>query len=509
MVTLKKSASIRKLGKKMPEFLLIYSTPILLVLSGLIPGALIAWLVTWLWARSRGHRQEEAYQLRYTAQTEQREAAEKRIADLIRELDQGRRQLEARWERITDLSARMAALEQENTRIVKLEASMERAALEKGDHLRQIAALEAKLAQWTTRFEEADKRSREKMALLTETRESFRSEFENLANRIFEEKGLRYAELGKKGLEEVLSPLRQQIDGFRRRIEDVYDHETRDRISMLGEIGRLKELNRRIGEDAVNLTKALKGDTKAQGIWGEVILERVLESSGLTRGREYDLQVSLSTGGSDGRRYQPDAVIRLPHGKDVIVDAKVSLTAYERLNRSQSKADRKAALGEHITSIRNHIRTLAVKNYQELEGLRSLDYVLMFIPIEAAFVAAMEPDASLMDEALARNVVLVCPATLMAALRTIENTWRSENQNRNALEIAKQAAGLFDKFVGFAEALEEIGKQLTRAQGAWQTARDRLVTGRGNLIKRTRDLKALGLKTKKELSPELEKDADL
>jgi DNA recombination protein RmuC len=481
----------------------LHTVTIILVLSGLIPGVLITWLIVGLWARNRQRGYQEQCQLKLAVLTKQRDAEAERVVILERQRDHDRTILEEDRQRILEMSAKLAALKQENTQINDLKVQLDRAGKEKDDSIGRITDLESRIAQLTTLNEEEGKRSREKIVLLRETRDTFKTEFENLANRIFDEKGTRFAELGKKGVEEVLGPLRQQIGEFRRRIEDVYDHETRDRVAMLGEIGRLKELNLRIGQDAINLTNALKGDSKAQGLWGEVILERVLEESGLTKGREYDLQVSLTSNDQNKRRYQPDAVIRLPRDKDVIVDAKVSLTAYARYHRSQSESERKNALNEHIASIRNHIRILAAKNYQDLEGIRSLDFVLMFIPIEAAFVAAMQPDTSLIEEALSHNVVLACPTTLMVALRTIENVWRTEDQNRNALEIAKQAAGLYDKFVSFIESLEEIGKQLERAKGAWQTARDRLASGRGNLIKRTQDLKNLGLKTKKELPPEL------
>jgi DNA recombination protein RmuC len=247
----------------------------------------------------------------------------------------------------------------------------------------------------------------------------------------------------------------------------------------------------------LNLTNALKGDVNTLGAWGEVILERILEASGLEKGRAYETQVSLTAGG--GGRYQPDVIVKLPEGRDVIVDAKVSLKAYERYHAADDEAVRSSALKAHLASLRSHLKGLSEKHYEDLEGIRTLDFVLMFVPIEAAFFTALKHDRSLFNEAFEKNVIMVSPSTLLVTLRTVHNIWRTVDQNENAQEIARQAGGMYDKFVGFIEALEEVGRQLDRAREAYRTARDRLSTGRGNLIRRAEQLKSLGVKTNKTL----------
>jgi DNA recombination protein RmuC len=362
---------------------------------------------------------------------------------------------------------------------------------------REASQLGARIAELTTQLDDERKQSAEKIALLNEAREQLKSEFQNLAQRIFEDKGQKFAEQNRMTMDHLITPLRDQIGDFKKRVEDVYDKESRDRASLQTEIHHLKELNQRISKEAMNLTRALKGDSKARGNWGEVVLERVLEASGLQKGREYETQVHLKD--SKGKRYLPDVIVRLPQGKDVVVDAKVSLNDYEVYYSAEDADQKETALKAHIESIRNHIRSLAGKSYEDLEGVRSLDFVLMFVPIEAAFLAAVEKDRGLFAEAFDQNIMVVSPSTLLVTLRTIENIWRHEYQNRYAIEIAKKAGGLYNKFVGFVEALEQVGQQLDRAKDAYQTASDRLVNGKGNLVRRTQELKALGVKAGKEL----------
>ncbi len=361
--------------------------------------------------------------------------------------------------------------------------------------------LKARIAELKTLLDDERKQSAEKIALLKEAREQLKSEFQNLAQRIFDDKSQKFAEQNRLTIDHLISPLRDQIGDFKKRVDDVYDKESRDRASLQTEIHHLKELNQRISKEAMNLTRALKGDSKARGNWGEVVLERVLEASGLQKGREYETQVHLKDG--KGKRYHPDVIVRLPQGKDVVVDAKVSLNDYEIYYSTEDPARKEIALKAHIESIRTHIRSLAVKSYEDLEGVRSLDFVLMFIPIEAAFLAAVEQDRGLFGEAFDKNIMVVSPSTLLVTLRTIENIWRHEYQNRYAIEIARKAGGLYNKFVGFVEALEQVGQQLDRAKDAYQTASDRLVNGKGNLIRRSQELKALGVKAGKELPKHL------
>lgn len=370
----------------------------------------------------------------------------------------------------------------------------------------EVSRLKARIAELSTLLDDERKQSAEKIALLNEAREQLKSEFQNLAQRIFEDKSQKFAEQNRSAMDHLISPLRDQIGDFKKRVEDVYDKESRDRASLQTEIHHLKELNQRISREAMNLTRALKGDSKARGNWGEVVLERVLEASGLQKGREYETQVPLKDG--KGKRYQPDVIVRLPQGKDVVVDAKVSLNDYEVYYSAEDPDQKAVALKAHVEAIRTHIRSLAGKRYEDLDGVRSLDFVLMFIPIEAAFLAAVDKDRGLFGEAFDKNIMVVSPSTLLVTLRTIENIWRHEYQNRHAIEIAKKAGGLYNKFVGFVEALELVGQQLDRAKDAYQTASDRLVHGKGNLIRRTQELKALGVKAGKELPKHLLETAD-
>ena len=365
----------------------------------------------------------------------------------------------------------------------------------------EIARLGSRNAELKALLDEERRQADEKIALLNEARDQLKDQFQNLAQKIFEEKGRVFSEQNKNSIESLINPLRDQIGDFKKRVEDVYDKESRDRTALQTEIHHLKELNQRISKEALNLTRALKGDSKARGNWGEVVLERVLEASGLQRGREYDVQVSLKD--TSGKRFQPDVIVHLPRGKDVVVDAKVSLKDYETYFVAEDPGERESALKSHIESMRTHVRTLASKSYEDLEGVRSLDFVLMFVPIEAAFLTAVERDRGLFTEAFERNIMVVSPSTLLVTLRTIENIWRNEYQNRNAIEIAKKAGALYDKFVGFVEALKEVGEQLDKARAAHQLATDRLVSGRGNLIRRTDELKALGVKAGKELPANL------
>ncbi len=368
------------------------------------------------------------------------------------------------------------------------------------------AELQAVNASLETLLEEERKQADEKVALLKEARDQLKNEFQNLAQRIFEEKSSKFVDQNRVAVDQLISPLRQQIGDFKKRVEDVYDKETRDRTALHTEINNLKELNQRISKEALNLTRALKGDSKARGNWGEVILERVLEASGLQKGREYDVQVSLKD--QTGKRYQPDAIVRLPEGKDVIVDAKVTLKAYEAYYSAEDIKEKEQHLAAHIDSLRSHIRSLAGKRYEALVGVRTLDFTLMFVPIEAAFMTAVEKEGTLFSEAFEKNIMVVSPSTLLVTLRTIQNIWRNEHQNSNALEIANKAGALYDKFVGFVDSLQEVGQQLDRASDAYRTAHDRLVSGRGNLVRRTQQLIDLGVKAGKALPQKMVAQAE-
>ena len=400
----------------------------------------------------------------------------------------------------------LAQAEEKGRRVVDLTAENR----ELRDRLASMDSTQAKqqatIAELNTRLEAERRQGAEKLMLLEQAKDRLTAEFENLAHRIFEEKGRKFADQNQAAVDRLITPLREQIGEFKKRVEDVYDKESRDRTALQTEIHHLKELNRQISKEATNLTKALKGDSKARGTWGEVVLERVLEASGLQKGREYDTQVSLN--GKGGKRYQPDVIVHLPEQKDVIIDAKVSLTDYEAFYSAEDADLRARHLSAHITAVRNHVRGLSAKRYEELEGVRSLDFILMFVPIEAAFLAAVEQDRSLFSEAFEKNIILVSPSTLLVTLRTIENIWRHEYQNRNTLLIARKAGALYDKFVGFVTALEEVGVQLDRARDSYRLAHERLVSGRGNLVRRSQELKALGIKTHKDLPLNLQETDD-
>lgn len=463
----------------------------------MILGALFGAALLEIFARSRLNslRQLQAAELetleaKLTAADVQHDELQSRLREAQRELIAARNDALRQQQQLLLSETRASAAEAQAGRLPQLEQ-------ERQQMQQRAEQLHSRLAEAEARLAEERKNSEEKLALLHDAKERLSTEFQNLAQKIFEEKSEKFTAQNRANLDSVLSPLRQQLGDFKQKVEDVYSKDTEARGSLLAQIAQLKHLNERIGQDALNLTRALKGETKTQGNWGEVILERVLEESGLTKGREYEIQVSLAD--AEGRRYQPDVLVRLPGGKDVVVDAKVSLSAYERYCAAETDEERQIAIKAHIGSIRQHMKGLSEKNYDSLEGVRSLDFVLMFLPVEAAFLAAVEQDAALFRDAFERNIIIVCPSTLLATLRTIHNTWRTEYQNQNALKIADEAGKLHDKFVDFVKALDDVGVRLEQAQDAFGKARGRLNTGTGNLIRRVDSLKKLGAKAKKNL----------
>lgn len=341
----------------------------------------------------------------------------------------------------------------------------------------------------------------EKLQLLGDAKRQLTQEFQLLAQRIFDEKSERFAKQNQSNIEQTLTPLREQLADFRKRVDSVHDEENKDRAALRTELGHLKELNRKISEDALNLTRALKGDKKMQGNWGEVVLERVLEESGLRKGHEYVTQFAAQS--DEGRRRQPDVVVHLPDSKDIVIDAKVSLVAYERYCSATEDAERETALRAHVASVRAHVEGLSLKQYENLPGVNSLDFVLIFVPIEAAFLAAFEHDAGVFREAYEKNIIVVSPTTLLATLRTVQTIWRYERQNANAELIARQAGSLHDQFARVLEALQDLGKSLDKSRGAYELAMDRFARGRGNMVKRVGDLAKLGAKTRRSLPTEL------
>ncbi|HPS46158.1 MAG TPA: DNA recombination protein RmuC [Bacteroidales bacterium] len=332
---------------------------------------------------------------------------------------------------------------------------------------------------------------------MEELQNKFTTEFENVANKILKNHSEEFTKTNVKNIGEILNPLKEKLGEFEKKVNDAYDKELRDKVSLREEVKKLYELNTKISDDANNLTKALKGDSKKQGNWGEFVLEKILERSGLTKGIEFEMQVSVKS--DEGKRYQPDVVVFLPEKKHIIIDAKVSLTAYERLVNANEEEDRKRYMNEHILSIRRHIKELSEKNYQSAKDMNSPDFVLLFIPIESSFGVAVQADQQLFNDAWTNKIVIVSPSTLLATLQTISSIWKQENQTRNAMEIAKQGGALYDKFVGFVNDLEKIGKNVHQVQESYDEAMKKLSTGSGNLINKAESIRKLGVKTSKRL----------
>lgn len=343
----------------------------------------------------------------------------------------------------------------------------------------------------------------EKLVLLNEARTSLTDQFKSLANDILEEKSKRFSEQNQASLIQLLNPLHERMQGFSQLVQNTYEKESKQRTTLETELKNLQLLNAQLHNDAKALTDALAGtQNKNQGNWGEMILEKVLESSGLHKGREYVLQASSTVIDEFGRqrRLQPDVLINLPENKQIIIDAKTSLTAYVRYTQATDTKSADQALASHIQSVRQHIKDLSAKNYDEIEGLNSLDFVFMFIPVEPAYLLALQQDNQLFDDCFQKRIMLVGPSTLLATLRTIAHIWRNEQQNQNALNIAKEGGNLYDKFVVFVNTLEGVGKNLDQAQGQFQRAMKQLSSGRGNLINRANKLRQLGIQTNKTLA---------
>ena len=347
----------------------------------------------------------------------------------------------------------------------------------------------------------------EKLALLDDAKNRLGTEFKLLANQIFEERGKAFSEQNRSSLDEVLKPMKEQLGDFRKRVDEVHLNDSKDRASLKEHLAQLENLNRQMSEDAIGLTQALKGESKAQGNWGEMILERILETSGLREGKEFAREQSFTN--EEGRRLRPDVVIYMPGDKQVIIDSKVSLTDYERVVSAGSDSERKTALTAHLRSLKTHIQALSSKRYDHLPDVNSPDYVLMFVPIEGAYLMAIEEDPTVFESAFEQRVAVVTPSTLYATLKLIEQLWRYERQSENVVKLIDRAGKLHDKFVDFVKAFEEIGQRLDQAQGAYGTALDRIKDGRGSVISQIATLGTLAGKTKKELPKHLTESASI
>ena len=359
-------------------------------------------------------------------------------------------------------------------------------------------SLAIQLSKKETDFENLWERNKEQKEEVEKLQEKFTKEFENLANKILEEKTNKFTEQNKENLKNILTPLQDKIQLFEKKVEDTHKESIDYHAALRQQILGLREMNEQMSKETLNLTKALKGDSKMQGNWGELILERVLEKSGLVKGREYAVQQSFTT--EEGIRVFPDVVINLPDGKKMIVDSKVTLTAYERYVNEEEEDDAKAQhLKEHVIALKRHVDQLSEKNYHDLYQMESPDFVLLFIPIESAFALALNEDTSLYNKAFEKNIIIVTPTTLLATLRTIDSMWTNQKQQENALEIARQAGALYDKFQGFVDDLVLVGKKMDEGKKAYEESMKKLSSGDGNLVRRVENLKKMGAKAKKSL----------
>ena len=403
-----------------------------------------------------------------------------------------------------------AALEEKNNgmsfQIEELKSQLVTSNSEKEIIRTEKEAINIQLSKKENDFENLWERNKEQKEEVEKLQEKFTKEFENLANKILEEKSSKFTEQNKENMKNILSPLQEKIQLFEKKVDDTHKESIDYHAALRQQIIGLSEMNAQMSKETLNLTKALKGDSKMQGNWGELVLERVLEKSGLEKDREYYVQQSHTA--VDGNRVFPDVVINLPDGKKMIVDSKVSLTAYEKYINEEDDSLKIGYLKEHVSSIKRHVEQLGEKNYHDLYEIESPDFVLLFIPIEPAFAMALNEDTTLYNKAFEKNIVIVTPSTLLATLRTIDSMWANQKQQENAMEIARQAGALYDKFQGFVEDLIKIGKKIDESKIEYGAAMNKLVEGKGNLITSVEKLKKMGAKAKKALPESILKRAD-
>jgi DNA recombination protein RmuC len=392
------------------------------------------------------------------------------------------------------------------TEKIQFEKSLLQLSSEKENLQKEKESLAIQLAKKENDFDNLWERNKEQKQEVEQLQEKFTKEFENLANKILEEKTVKFTEQNKENLKNILSPLQDRIQLFEKKVEDTHKESIDYHAALRQQILGLREMNEQMSKETINLTKALKGDSKMQGNWGELVLERVLEKSGLEKDREYFVQQSHTT--EDGNRVFPDVIINLPDGKKMIIDSKVTLTAYERYINEEDDNLKNQHLKEHVVSINRHVEQLGNKNYQDLYHMESPDFVLLFIPIESAFAIALNEDTTLYNKAFEKNIVIVTPSTLLATLRTIDSMWTNQKQQENAIEIARQAGALYDKFEGFVGDLIKIGKKMDEAKIEYGNAMNKLVDGKGNLITSVEKLKKMGAKAKKALPESVLKRAE-
>jgi DNA recombination protein RmuC len=448
---------------------------------------LIAWLLTYLFAQSQAKKKEESWRARESQWRDQLHAAQIQQIALEEQL-QAAKASQLQWQDQAQRITERGQLELQKEREQLLAAEKKWAAAQQ-----QLLAQEERL--------EAGKRE------LEIWRKQMQADFQIMASQILEEKTQKFTHVNAQHLDQILTPLKDKIKGFEEKVEKAYQQESAERHTLKGVVEQLMLQSKSIQDEANSLSRALRGDAKKQGNWGEVILERVLERSGLRKDQEYQLQASLLD--EEGRRLQPDAIIHLPDHKHLIVDAKVSLVAYERWVNAETEEDREHFAKQHIQSVENHVKSLSAKNYQALYQIHSPDFVLLFMPIESAFSMSITTKADLFSDAWDRKVVIVSPSTLLATLRTIASVWKQERQTRNVLEIAKEAGALYDKFVGFVADMDKIGEQLQKATETHEQAKKKLSSGTGNMTRRVENLRKLGAKANKQLNQDLLDDAEL
>jgi DNA recombination protein RmuC len=397
-------------------------------------------------------------------------------------------------------------LTSQNNQLSELKISVQHLQIEKQKVQAEKEEFAILLAKKENDFDNLLERNKEQKQEVNELQEKFSKEFENLANKILEEKTQKFTEQNKENLKNILSPLQDKILHFEKKVEDTHKESIDYHAALRQQILGLREMNAQMSKETINLTKALKGDSKMQGNWGELVLERVLEKSGLEKGREYEVQQAFTS--EDGGRILPDVIINLPDGKKMVVDSKVSLTAYERYVNEEDDAQQSIYLKEHVNSVKRHVEQLSDKRYQDIYQMESPDFVLLFIPIEPAFALALQEDLNLYNKAFEKNIVIVTPSTLLATLRTIDSMWTNQKQQENAIEIARQAGALYDKFEGFVSDLIKIGKKMDEAKVEYSLAMNKLTEGKGNLVTSAEKLKKMGAKAKKSLPEALLKRAE-
>lgn len=488
---------------------LVENTPLMLAIA--VFAVILFALVTTLKYRYQQSKNQESLlwqnersqYLRQIALLEQSALQEKQTQQQL--LDDKHQQLVLANERISKQQERMSSqdkltgeLWQKADQLNELKEKLEEKTQETKLLQSELSKLRAEHDAFVAGFKQEKLGYEEKLALLKDAEKQLNTQFENVANKIFEQKAAKFTQTSELGINQLLSPLKTQIDDFKRQIQEQYIKEGQERASLKTEILGLKELNQQITQEASALTNALKGDNKQQGNWGEVVLSRILSESGLREGHEYETEKQLNN--EEGKLYRPDVIVHLPNNKDIVIDSKVSLIAHEKAVNATNEDIRKQALKEHVNSIKGHIKGLSKKDYQDLAGVKSLDYILMFIPIESAFINAVEEQPELIKLALDNQIMLVSPTNLLVALRTINNIWQYEYQNQHAKTIADKAKRMYDKFASFVQDMEKIGKSMDTTGKHFEAAMNKLSTGKGNLIAQAESFKTLGVSPNKRIS---------